>query len=64
MSGCYGSKISGSQKTVVLQLWRGKTKNKIDMSDFSAHDCTQEQRGSPNFSSIVRQMAFSVKKDC
>ena len=38
---------------------------KIDMFDFAVHDCTQEQNGSPYFSSIVRmQLAASVKKDC
>ena len=28
MSGCYGSKISGSQKTVVLQIWQKKKKKR------------------------------------
>ena len=34
--------------------------------DFPVHDCTQEQNGSPYFSSIVGQcwMAVSVKKGC
>ena len=26
------------------------------MYDFAVHECTQEQNGSPNFSSIVRQI--------
>ena len=28
---------------------------KIDMYDFPVHDCTEEQNGSPYFSSIVPQ---------
>ena len=41
-----------------------KKRKKIDMSYFLVHDYTQEQRGSLYFSSIVWQMAVSVKKDC
>ena len=29
---------------------------KIDMYDFAVHECILEQNGSPNFSSIVRQI--------
>ena len=50
---------------MVLQIWQKKKKRKkIDMSYFLVHDYTQEQRGSLYFSSIVWQMAVSVKKDC
>ena len=43
----------------------GGKNEKIDMFDFAVYDCTQEQNGSPYFSSIVRmQLAASVKKDC
>ena len=49
---------------------------KIDMYDFAVHECTPEQNGSPNFSSIVRQIdkltetpfrgvaVKLIKKDC
>ena len=48
-SCCHGNKISGSQQTEVLQKWQ-----KNDMyTIFPVHDCTQEQNGSPYFSSIV-----------
>ena len=50
MSRFYGSKISGTQQTVVLQMWQKKnTKNiNIDINgDFPAFDCTQEQNVSP-----------------
>ena len=64
-SRCHGSKISGSQQTVVLQIrQKKKTKKKNDMYDFPVHDCTQEQDGSPYVSTIVwQQMTVSVKKD-
>ena len=42
LSRCHGSKISGSQQTVVLA---DKKNEKIDMYDFPVHDCTQEQNG-------------------
>ena len=32
---------------------------KIDMYEFPVHDCTQEQNGSPYFSSIVRQCKWT-----
>ena len=51
-SRCHGSKISGSLQTVVLQIWQKKNE-KIDVYKF--HDYTQEQNGSPYFSSIVRE---------
>ena len=51
----HDSKISGSPQTMVLQIWQ----KKIDMYEF-VHDCTQEQSGSPYFSSITQQ----CKKDC
>jgi len=38
------SKISGSQQTVVLQIWQEKKNEKIDMYDFPVHDCSQEQK--------------------
>ena len=31
------------------------TEKEVDMYDFPVHDCTQEQNGSPYFSSIVRR---------
>ena len=50
------AKNSGSQQVVHGPANKaGKTK-KINMYDFVlVHDCTQEQNGSPCFSSIVRQ---------
>ena len=44
MSRCYGSKISGSQQTMILQIWQKKMKV-FDMYDFPVHDWTQEQSG-------------------
>ena len=35
-SRCHGSKMSGSQLTVVLQIWQRK--KKIDMYDFPVHN--------------------------
>ena len=71
---------SGSRQTAVLQKWPKKEKQLFRMYDFPAHDCTQEQKGSPRGPSIfldksggrrevalqcsTMQMAFSVKKDC
>ena len=52
---CYhGNKISGSQQTVVLQMrhWKKRT---VGVYDFPVLDCTQDENGSPFFSSIVRQ---------
>ena len=46
MSCCHGSKISGSQLTVVLQTCQKK--EKIDIYDFPVHDC-------PYFSYIISQ---------
>ena len=43
----HGSKISGPEQTVVLQIWQKKKNEKIDLYDFPGHDCTQEQNGSP-----------------
>ena len=44
ISPCHGSKISGSQQTVILQIhvWQKKTK-KTDMYDFPEHDCPQDK---------------------
>ena len=55
----HGSKISGSQQSVVLQMWQKKTK--IDMYDFSSHDCSQEQNDSPylSFHRSTMQVAIS-----
>ena len=53
MSCCHGSKISGSQLTVVLQTCQKK--EKINIYDFPVHDCAQGQNCSPYFSSIVSQ---------
>ena len=48
---CYhGSKICGSQQTVVLQIWQWKMTN-----DLQVHDCIQEQNSSSCFSSIVQR---------
>ena len=52
---CYhGNKISGSQQTVVLQMrhWKKPT---VGVYDFPLLDCSQDENGSPFFSSIVRQ---------
>ena len=39
MSRCYGSEISGSQQTMILQIWQKKKKTKkVDMYDFPVHD--------------------------
>jgi len=46
--------ISGSQQTLVTQIWREKTKRN-DTYDFSVHCSTLEQNGSSHFFSIVRQ---------
>ena len=44
----HGSKISGSQQTVVLQIWqKNKNNGENDMFDFPVHNCTKEQNGSP-----------------
>ena len=44
-SDCRGSKIFGSQQTVVLQIWQESKKiKKIDTYDFPVHHCTQEQK--------------------
>ena len=52
---CYhGNKISGSQQTVVLQMLHWK-KPTVGVYDFPLLDCTQDENGSPFFSSIVRQ---------
>ena len=40
--------MSGSQQTLVLQVWQEK-KRKNCNNDFPVHDCTQEQNDSPNF---------------
>ena len=59
------SKISGSQQTVVSQIY-GRRDEKIDMHDFPVHDCTQEQNVSPYFPSVFgqMQMAVSFEKGC
>ena len=49
-----GSKISGSQQTVVSQIY-GRKDEKIDMHDFPVHDFTQEQNVSAYCPSIFRQ---------
>lgn len=51
-----GSKISGSQQTVVSQIY-GRRDEKIDMHDFPVHDFThrQEQNVSSYCPSIFRQ---------
>ena len=53
-SRCHGSEISGSQQAVVLQIWQEKKMIKMTCMT-PLHDCTQDQNGSPYFSSIVRQ---------
>ena len=69
---CYhGNKISGSQQTVVLQMrhWKKRT---VGVYDFPVIDCTQDENGSPFFSSIVRQwkwpsllrMMVEIQKFC
>ena len=53
--GYHGSKISGSQQTVVLQIpgcKYGRKDEKIDVEDFPVHGCTQELNSSPYFSSL------------
>ena len=47
--------VSGSQQTVVLQIIMTENSKKVDMYDFPVHDYTQEQNGSPYFSSTIRQ---------
>ena len=37
---CHGSKISGPQQTVVLQIWQ-KKREKNDVYDFPVHDGTK-----------------------
>ena len=53
MSCCHGSNISGgSQEIVVLQIWQKKNE-KNNVYDFPVYYCTQEQNGTPYFSSMV-----------
>ena len=33
-SRCHGSKVTGSQQTVALQIWRTKKNEKIEIHDF------------------------------
>ena len=47
--------VSGSQQTVVLPIIMIENSKKVDMYDSPVHDYTQEQNGSPYFSSIIRQ---------
>ena len=56
-SRCHGSRLSGSQQTVVQQISqkRKTKKKKNDIYPFPAHHCTEEQNGSPYFSSIIRE---------
>ena len=51
-SRCHGSKISESLQT--LHLCKNGRKN-----DFPVHDCTEDQNGSPHYSSIVQQCKWS-----
>ena len=37
MPRCHGSKISGSQQAMILQIWQKKMKV-FDMYDFPVHD--------------------------
>ena len=46
--------MSGSQQSMVLQIWQKKTK-KLNMYDFPVHDYTQDQNGSPYFFSMFQQ---------
>ena len=44
ISPCHGSKISGSQQTVVLQIHVCQKKGKkTDTYDFPEHDCAQDK---------------------
>ena len=45
--------MSGSQQTMVLQVWQ-KKKEKIE-HDFPVYDYTQDQNGSPYFFSMFQQ---------
>ena len=60
-SSWHGNKILNLNKP-----WSCKYgKKKIEMYDFSVHDCTQRDNGSPYFSSIVRKckwQSLSTKK--
>ena len=47
--------VFGSQQTVVLQIIMTVNSKKVDMYDFPVHDYTQEQNGSPYFSSIIQR---------
>ena len=55
--------MSGSQQTMVLQVWQKKDE-KIE-HDFPLHDYTQDQNGSPFtfFYVSTMQMAVSIKRD-
>ena len=60
-SCCHGSKICGSQQTMVLQIWQ---KKKLTCNDFPVRHCTQKQDGTRLlflFCSTM-QMTVSVKK--
>ena len=44
----HGGKISGSQQTVVPQIWqKNKNNGETVMFDSLVHDCTKKQNGSP-----------------
>ena len=45
----HGSNISGSQQTVILQIWQKKKKEKMDMHDLTVHNCIQEQKVADTF---------------
>ena len=61
-SCCHGSKICGSQQTMVLQIWQ--IKKKLTNNDFPVRDYTQEQNGTQLlfFFCLTMQMTVSVKK--
>ena len=44
--------MSGSQQTVVLQIWQKKKNDKNDMYVFPVHHYTPKQNGSPYFPCI------------
>ena len=61
-SCCHGSKICGSQQTMVLQIWQ--IKKKLTYNDFPVRDYSQEQNDARLlfFFCLTMQMTVSVEK--
>lgn len=51
MSPCHGSQISGSLKTIILQIWK-KKKKKIPCRTFPSMIAIRNKTGASNFLSL------------